>query len=158
MEGTTLRAGIIHVMVACDTEVQHRWLLSLRDAGKASRGHSTTRQDQGLLDVGCFFSFLILYTVGRTPWTEHQPVARPLPSHRETQTEQTQTNIHALSGIRTHEPSVRAGEGHSDRLLQVLCAIILRNPKSTMLILHSVSFNETVSMQNGKFNFRCQIH
>jgi hypothetical protein len=26
------------------------------------------------------FSFLILYTVGRTPWTSDQPVARPLPT------------------------------------------------------------------------------
>jgi hypothetical protein len=28
-----------------------------------------------------FFSFLIFYTVGRTPWTGDQPVARPLPAH-----------------------------------------------------------------------------
>jgi hypothetical protein len=33
------------------------------------------------LDLGRFFSFLILYTVGRSPWTGHQPVARPLPTH-----------------------------------------------------------------------------
>jgi hypothetical protein len=33
-----------------------------------------------LLDLGCFFSFLILYTVGTTPWTGDQPVARPLPA------------------------------------------------------------------------------
>jgi hypothetical protein len=33
------------------------------------------------------FSFLIIYTVGRTPWTGHQPVARPLPIHRTTQTQ-----------------------------------------------------------------------
>jgi hypothetical protein len=33
------------------------------------------------------FSFLILYTVGRTPWTGDQPVARPLPTHRTTQTQ-----------------------------------------------------------------------
>jgi hypothetical protein len=38
-----------------------------------------------LLDLGRFFSFLILYTVGRTPWTGNQPVARPLPKHRITQ-------------------------------------------------------------------------
>jgi hypothetical protein len=29
-----------------------------------------------------FFSFLILHTVGRTPWTVDQPVARHLPIHR----------------------------------------------------------------------------
>jgi hypothetical protein len=33
------------------------------------------------------FSFLILYTSGKTPWTVDQPVARPLPTHRKTQTE-----------------------------------------------------------------------
>jgi hypothetical protein len=40
-----------------------------------------------LLALGRFFSFLILYTVGRTPWTGDQPVARHLPTHRTTQTE-----------------------------------------------------------------------
>jgi hypothetical protein len=34
-----------------------------------------------LLDLGHFFSFLIFYTVGRTPWMGDQPVARPLPAH-----------------------------------------------------------------------------
>jgi hypothetical protein len=29
-----------------------------------------------LLDLRCFFSFLIFYTVGMTPWTGYQPVAR----------------------------------------------------------------------------------
>jgi hypothetical protein len=32
------------------------------------------------------FQFLNLYTVGRNPWTVDQPVARPLPTHRTTQT------------------------------------------------------------------------
>jgi hypothetical protein len=44
-----------------------------------------------LLDLGRFFSFLILYTVGRTPWTGDQPVARPLPAHRTTQTQNKRT-------------------------------------------------------------------
>jgi hypothetical protein len=34
-----------------------------------------------LLDLGRFFSFLILYTVSSTPWTGDQPVARCLPAH-----------------------------------------------------------------------------
>jgi hypothetical protein len=48
-----------------------------------------------LLDLGRFFSFLIFYTVGRTPWTGDQPVARPLSAHRTTQTQnkRTQTSI-----------------------------------------------------------------
>jgi hypothetical protein len=36
-------------------------------------------------DLGRLFSLLILYTVGRTPWTGDQPVSRPLPTHRTTQ-------------------------------------------------------------------------
>jgi hypothetical protein len=40
-----------------------------------------------LLDLGHFFSFLILYTVGTTPWTGDQPVARHLPTYRTTQTQ-----------------------------------------------------------------------
>jgi hypothetical protein len=38
-----------------------------------------------LLDLGRFFSFLIVYTIGRIPWTGDQPVARPLPTHRITE-------------------------------------------------------------------------
>jgi hypothetical protein len=34
------------------------------------------------LKPGRFFGFLIPYTVGRTPCTGDQPVARPLPAHR----------------------------------------------------------------------------
>jgi hypothetical protein len=33
------------------------------------------------------FRFLNLYTVGRTPCTRNQPVTRPLPTHRTTQTQ-----------------------------------------------------------------------
>jgi hypothetical protein len=35
-----------------------------------------------LLDLRRSFSFLILYTFGRTPWTGDQPITRPLPTHR----------------------------------------------------------------------------
>jgi hypothetical protein len=38
------------------------------------------------------------------------PVARPLPSQSNTNTEETRTHIHASSGIRTHDPSVWAGD------------------------------------------------
>jgi hypothetical protein len=33
------------------------------------------------------FSFLMLHIVGRTPWRSDQPVAKPLPTHRTTQTQ-----------------------------------------------------------------------
>jgi hypothetical protein len=52
-----------------------------------------------------FSSFLILYTVGRTPWTGDQPIAWPLRTHR--------TDIYAFSGIRTHDSSIRASEDSS---------------------------------------------
>jgi hypothetical protein len=37
------------------------------------------------------FSFLILCTVGKTPWTGDQPVARPLSAHRITQIQNKRT-------------------------------------------------------------------
>jgi hypothetical protein len=41
-----------------------------------------------LVDLGSYFSFLIFfYTVGRTVWTADQPVARPLPTQDNTNTE-----------------------------------------------------------------------
>jgi hypothetical protein len=58
-----------------------------------------------LLDIGRFFSFFILYTVGRTHWTRDQPVAKPLPAHR--------INAHrhsCFSGIRTHDPAFKRGK------------------------------------------------
>jgi hypothetical protein len=39
------------------------------------------------MGLGRIFSFLILYTVGRTPWMGDQPVARPVPTHRTTKTQ-----------------------------------------------------------------------
>jgi hypothetical protein len=43
-----------------------------------------------------FFSFLMLYTVIRTPWKGNQPVRKLLPAHRSTQTQnkRTQTSMH----------------------------------------------------------------
>jgi hypothetical protein len=38
------------------------------------------------LHLGRFFRFLILYTIVSTPWTGDQPVARPLPTKRTTET------------------------------------------------------------------------
>jgi hypothetical protein len=73
------------------------------------------------------FQFPDPVTDGRTPWTSDQLVARPLPKHRTSQTQNKRAhtpNIHALSGIRTHDHSVQASEdssclrqlGYRDRL------------------------------------------
>jgi hypothetical protein len=44
-----------------------------------------------LVDLSRFL-FLYLYTVGSTPWREDQPVAKPLPTHRTTQTQNKWTH------------------------------------------------------------------
>jgi hypothetical protein len=83
------------------------------------------------------------FTDGRTPWTGDQPVARPLPKHRTTLTRNKGIhipNIHALSGIRTHDPSVRASEdsscirprGHCDRDLLMY---LFRKMAVTLIII-----------------------
>jgi hypothetical protein len=56
-----------------------------------------------------------LFRVGMTPWTSDEPVTRPLPKHRTAQTQNKHIhtpNIHALSGIRTHDRNVRAKTVH----------------------------------------------
>jgi hypothetical protein len=61
------------------------------------------------------YSVIISYR-RQTPWTGDQPVTRPLPTYRTTQTQNKHIhtpNIHAFSGIRTHDPSVRASEDSS---------------------------------------------
>jgi hypothetical protein len=48
-----------------------------------------------LWNLTAFYQFLILQTVSSTPWTEDQPVERPLPTQRTTQTQnkRAQTSI-----------------------------------------------------------------
>jgi hypothetical protein len=76
------------------------------------------------------------WTVGRTPWTSDQLVARPLPKHRRAKTQNKQIytpNIHAVSGIRTHDPSVRASEdcsclrprGYCDRQVALILGLFV---------------------------------
>jgi hypothetical protein len=62
------------------------------------------------------FQFHDHFTDGRTPWTSDQLVARPLPKHSTTQTQNKHIHtphIHALCEIRTHDPSFRASEDSS---------------------------------------------
>jgi hypothetical protein len=61
----------------------------------------------------CLFSFMIIFTDGRTPWKSDQLVARPVPKHRATQTQNKHIhtlNIHDLCGNRTHDLCFRASE------------------------------------------------
>jgi hypothetical protein len=67
------------------------------------------------LYLGRLFSFLILYTVGRTPWTGGQPVVRPLPTHTTTQTQNkpTQTSMARVGFERTILAFERAKTVHT---------------------------------------------
>jgi hypothetical protein len=56
------------------------------------------------------FRFLDPVQSIRAPLMGDQPVARPLSTHR---TKAHNTYIYALSGIRTHDPNVRASEDSS---------------------------------------------
>jgi hypothetical protein len=78
---------------------------------------------QPLLDVGRFFNFLTFYTVGMTPWTGDQPVARSLPTHRTAQTQNKCT--HTFMPRVDFEPTIpaleRAKTGHAlDRAATVI--------------------------------------
>jgi hypothetical protein len=99
---------------------------------------------------------LSFYTDGRTPWMSDRPVSRPLPIHRTAQTEQTHRDIHALSGIRTYDPSVRVSEtssclrtgGHCDQ-----------QSKSTVLkykshVLHAVKVSTDIHQANPSMSHR----
>jgi hypothetical protein len=71
--------------------------------------------------LAAFLFFLILYTVGTTPWARRK--AYTYIQNNTHKINAHNTDIHALSGIRTHDPSVRVNEdssclrlrGHHDR-------------------------------------------
>jgi hypothetical protein len=79
-----------------------------------------------LLGLGRIFSFLILYTVGRLLGRVISPSqgCYPHTGQHKYRMNAHNTDIHALSGIRTHDPSFRTSEysscfrprGHCDRL------------------------------------------
>jgi hypothetical protein len=69
------------------------------------------------------FSFLIFYTNGTTPWAGDQPIARPLPTHRTTQTQnkRTQTSMPRVGFQPTIPVCERAKTVHAlDRTVTVI--------------------------------------
>jgi hypothetical protein len=85
------------------------------------------------LDLGRFFRFLILYTVGRTPWTGDHPAARLLLTHRTTQTqnELTQTTIPRVGLEPTIPLFERAKRVHaSDLAVTVIGSVTFRRYKN----------------------------
>jgi hypothetical protein len=102
------------------------------------------------------FQFLNLYTVGRTPWTGDQPVARPLPTHRSTQTQNKRhTDILASSGIRTHDPSVRASEDGSCLRPRGHCARQPNCSASSELVINTISGTYLVQEINSIIAVMC---
>jgi hypothetical protein len=76
--------------------------------------------------------FLILHTVGRTPWTGDQPVARTLPTHRTTQTQNEgtltsmpQVGFEATITVLERAKTVRA----FDRAATVIDGFVNCNPR-----------------------------
>jgi hypothetical protein len=63
--------------------------------------------------------FLNPKTVGRIPWTGDQLVARHLPTQNNTN--RINADMHALSGIRTHDPSVVVSKDSSCLRLRGQC-------------------------------------
>jgi hypothetical protein len=68
-----------------------------------------------LLDLGRSFSFSLVCTVSRTPWTGDQSVTRPLTTHTRTQTQnkRTQTSISRVRFERTIPVIERAKTVHA---------------------------------------------
>jgi hypothetical protein len=64
-------------------------------------------------------AFLILYAIGRIPWTGDQSDAMPLPTNGTTQIQNKNTNIHASCGIRIHNisPEVSSKCRQSDNMV-----------------------------------------
>jgi hypothetical protein len=109
----------------------------------------------------------LFYTDGSAPWTGDQPVARPLPTHRTswTQNKRIHTpNIHAFSGIRTHNPSVRAREdssylwprGHRDRRIFIIRSLIPAKPILSLKTWELFWIN--VLKRNFKYRGLCNSH
>jgi hypothetical protein len=84
-----------------------------------------------LWSIELISQFFDHFTDGRTPWMGDQLIARPLPKHGTTQTQNKlihTSNIHALCGIRSHDLGFRASKdstclrplGYRDRQLHVL--------------------------------------
>jgi hypothetical protein len=105
-----------------------------------------------------FFSFLILYTIGRTPWTRDQPVARPLPIHRATQRQikRTQTSMPWVGFKPTIPPFEREKTVHAlDRAAIVIGSkLICRSLKPQTLAnvftkMHAPYHFRSLSKQNG---------
>jgi hypothetical protein len=100
------------------------------------------------LDLGLFFSFFILYTVGRTPWTGDQPVTRPLHTHRTTQTQikRIQTSMPRMRFEFMRPVTERSKKVHA--LDRAVTAIRCFKPTSLILLLLKGTVYRNVTICN----------
>jgi hypothetical protein len=95
------------------------------------------------------FSSLILYTVGRTPWTGDQPVARPLPIHKTTETQ----NEHERDSIPRSQCMSERRQFMPQTALPLWSAVSL---KKKLKIDHELRFKNLFYLQmllrHGKFS------
>jgi hypothetical protein len=133
-----------------------------------------------LLDLGRFFSFLIFYRVGRTPWTGDQLVTRPLPAHRtaQTQNKRTHTSI-PQEGFKPKIPVFKRAKTvhvfdraatvighiaiipkpkHEFLAVAILCYILLRELVKSFCSLHKYypfhrhSYPQLCHVHSGKYH------
>jgi hypothetical protein len=101
-------------------------------------------------------SFMIIFADGRTPWTSDQLVARPLPLFRTTQTQNKHMhtqNIHALCGIRTHDPGFRASEDST-----CLRPLGYRDRRAGTLLIINFNVSVTIAVCYKHYGFFQQSH
>jgi hypothetical protein len=128
---TTCKLFFLEYYASVTFVVHTREQLYTAERKKINRRKTYTRTHNTCAQQKCFFSMALaahsgpwphiqfrnhFFTGGRIHWTSDELIARPLPKHRTTQTQNKRIhtrNIRALSGIRTHDPSVRASEGSS---------------------------------------------
>jgi hypothetical protein len=88
---------------------------------------------QSFLGPWPLFSFLILYRISKTPWTEDQPVARPLPIQKTTQTQNKRTKT-PIPRVRS-EPTISVPErAKTVHALDRVATVTSRNYISTSRI------------------------
>jgi hypothetical protein len=123
-----------------------------------------------LLNLGHFFSLLMLYTVSRTSWMRDQPFTRPPPTHRTTHTQTTMPWVASEPTIPVFEraKTVHALDcaatviGITDHIITLNCELKwckLRSSKYSSLswnqnlinqeVALRYTVNETVSIKDG---------
>jgi hypothetical protein len=123
------RSGLAKAWLVCRQHSKIRVLGLIRTLLLPNFSYAVNRNNWNL-SIHSFYTLLSrcrifhcisldLYTIDWTPSTSDRPVARPLPKYGTTQhrinahTHTHTPHIHALSGIRTHDPSVQASEDSS---------------------------------------------